>query len=68
MTSGFQVPDLFPTWRPVLAAVTGMRRALEQVHRTVDTTLEEIIKERRDVRVDDDKRPQADEGKNLVLD
>lgn len=50
LTSGFKIPDLFPTWRPVLAAVTGMRRALEDVHRTVDSTLEQIIEERKLVR------------------
>jgi cytochrome P450 len=63
LTSGFAVPDLFPTWRPVLAAVTGMRRALEQVHRTVDTTLEDIIKERRSIR---GSRRQGEEDENLV--
>ncbi|KAJ1296592.1 hypothetical protein BS78_01G313500 [Paspalum vaginatum] len=63
LTSGFKIPDLFPTWRPVLAAVTGMRRALEQVHRTVDATLEDIIKERRDVR--DGTTTDAEE-ENLV--
>ncbi|OEL15448.1 Premnaspirodiene oxygenase [Dichanthelium oligosanthes] len=52
LTSGFKIPDLFPTWRPMLAVVTGMRRALEEVHRTVDTTLEEIIRERKGVRVE----------------
>ncbi|KAL6650129.1 hypothetical protein ACP70R_014353 [Stipagrostis hirtigluma subsp. patula] len=47
LASGFKIPDLFPTWRPVLAALTGMRRTLEEVHRTVDSTLEEVIEERR---------------------
>lgn len=46
LSSGFKLPDLFPTWRPVLAAVTGMRRTLEDIHRTVDSTLEEVIEER----------------------
>ena len=48
----------------MLAAVTGMRRALEQVHRTVDTTLEEIIKERRGIW--GSKRRQGEEDENLV--
>nr|CAB3495502.1 unnamed protein product [Digitaria exilis] len=50
LASGFKIPDLFPTWRPVLAAVTGMRRTLEDVHRTVDSTLEAVIEERGHVR------------------
>ncbi|KAJ1253742.1 hypothetical protein BS78_K201000 [Paspalum vaginatum] len=67
LTSGFKIPDLFPTWRPVLAAVTGMRRALEQVHRRVDTTLEATIKERRDVRDEKKNGTTTDaEEENLV--
>ncbi|RCV44189.1 hypothetical protein SETIT_9G354000v2 [Setaria italica] len=50
LSSGFKIPDLFPTWRPVLAAVTGMRRTLEDVHRTVDSTLEGVIEERKRAR------------------
>ncbi|CAL4940156.1 unnamed protein product [Urochloa decumbens] len=50
LTSGFMVPDLFPTWRSALAAATGMRRALEEVHRTVDATLDDIIRERKRIR------------------
>ncbi|CAD6211642.1 unnamed protein product [Miscanthus lutarioriparius] len=77
LSSGFKIPDLFPTWRPVLAAVTGMRRTLEDVHRTVDSTLEEVIEERTRAR---DEKLQArsasgrgrtdaaedDDGENLV--
>lgn len=63
LTSGFTVPDLFPTWRPVLAAVTGMRHALEQVHRTVDTTLQGMIKERRRIR---GTKRQGEQDENLV--
>ncbi|KAL6642350.1 hypothetical protein ACP70R_020531 [Stipagrostis hirtigluma subsp. patula] len=47
LANGFKIPDLFPTWRPLLAAVTGMRRTLVDVHTTVDSTLEEIITARR---------------------
>ncbi|CAL4923335.1 unnamed protein product [Urochloa decumbens] len=50
LTSGFMIPDLFPTWRSALAAVTGMRRAVEGVHRTVDSTLDGIIRERKRIR------------------
>ncbi|KAF8727837.1 hypothetical protein HU200_018401 [Digitaria exilis] len=67
LASGFKIPDLFPTWRPVLAAVTGMRRTLEDVHRTVDSTLEAVIEERRHVR--DEKARSGNEtveDENLV--
>ncbi|CAL4923338.1 unnamed protein product [Urochloa decumbens] len=50
LTSGFMIPDLFPTWRSALAAVTGMRRAIDGVHRTVDSTLDGIIRERKRIR------------------
>ncbi|CAN6324828.1 unnamed protein product [Urochloa humidicola] len=63
LTSGFKIPDLFPTWRSALAAATGMRRALEEVHRTVDATLDEIIRERKRIR-DNDAGGEAEE--NLV--
>ncbi|PWZ52705.1 Premnaspirodiene oxygenase [Zea mays] len=63
LSSGFRIPDLFPTWRPVLAAVTGMRRTLEDVHRTVDSTLEEVIEERRRAR---DEKQQARCGSGSV--
>jgi hypothetical protein len=45
--SGFNVPDLFPTWTTVLAKLTGMTRSLKEIHKTVDTILEEIIEERK---------------------
>ncbi|XP_066385214.1 premnaspirodiene oxygenase-like [Miscanthus floridulus] len=61
LSSGFKLPDLFPTWRPVLAAVTGMRRTLEDVHRTVDSTLEEVIEER--TRARDDKQTRSASGR-----
>ncbi|XBI42716.1 hypothetical protein VPH35_107570 [Triticum aestivum] len=50
LAGGFKIPDLFPTWRSVLAMVTDMRRTLEDVHRTLDSTLEEVIQERQGVR------------------
>jgi hypothetical protein len=46
LASGFNIPDLFPTWTTVLATVTGMRRSLQGIHKTVDAILEEIINER----------------------
>ncbi|PUZ40500.1 hypothetical protein GQ55_9G429300 [Panicum hallii var. hallii] len=70
LASGFKIPDLFPTWRPVLAAVTGMRRTLEDVHRTVDSTLEGVIEERQRVRDEkarsSGKAADAAEEENLV--
>ncbi|TVU46454.1 hypothetical protein EJB05_05994, partial [Eragrostis curvula] len=66
LTSGFKIPDLFPTWRPVLAAVTGMRCALEHVHRTVDSTLEEIIEERKKVRDEKARSGKVVTEDNLV--
>uniref|UniRef100_A0A0D9VYT7 Cytochrome P450 n=1 Tax=Leersia perrieri TaxID=77586 RepID=A0A0D9VYT7_9ORYZ len=50
LSSGFNVPDLFPSWTDVLAAVTGMKRRLRGIHATVDAILQEIIDERRGVR------------------
>ncbi|CAN6319495.1 unnamed protein product [Urochloa humidicola] len=68
LANGFQIPDLFPNLQPVLASMTGMRRALKDAHKKVDSTLEEIIEERR--RVLDDKAQcvvnDAEEEENLV--
>ncbi|TVU47086.1 hypothetical protein EJB05_06666 [Eragrostis curvula] len=50
LASGFNVPDLFPAWTRVLAGLTGMTRSLRDIHRTVDTILQEIIDERRAAR------------------
>jgi cytochrome P450 len=50
LASGFKIPDLFPTLRSVLATATGMRRTLEDVHRTVDSTMNEVLEERKAVR------------------
>ncbi|KAL6593835.1 hypothetical protein ACP70R_048736 [Stipagrostis hirtigluma subsp. patula] len=54
--TGFKIPDLFPTWRPVLAAVTGMRRTLLDAHGTLDSTLEKIITEREGAKDDKAQR------------
>ncbi|CAL4940165.1 unnamed protein product [Urochloa decumbens] len=70
LASGFTIPDLFPSWRPVLAAVTGMRRTLEDVHKTVDSTLEAVIEERQPVRDEKARSGKsaaaAEEAENLV--
>ncbi|KAJ1297174.1 hypothetical protein BS78_01G357500 [Paspalum vaginatum] len=50
LSSGFNIPDLFPTWTTVLARLTGMTRSLREIHRVVDTILEEIIEERKGIR------------------
>ncbi|CAN6306156.1 unnamed protein product [Urochloa humidicola] len=69
LSSGFNIPDLFPTWQPVLAAMTGMRRTLEDVHRTVDSTLKAVIEERQYVREEkarSSKSVATEEEENLV--
>ncbi|CAN6300950.1 unnamed protein product [Urochloa humidicola] len=68
LSSGFNIPDLFPTWTSVLAKLTGMTRSLREIHRTVDTILEEIIDERkaaRDVKIKNGV-PADDVDENLV--
>ncbi|WVZ83024.1 hypothetical protein U9M48_030212 [Paspalum notatum var. saurae] len=50
LSSGFNIPDLFPTWTALLARLTGMTRNLKEIHRVVDTILEEIIEERKGAR------------------
>ncbi|XP_048544322.1 premnaspirodiene oxygenase-like [Triticum urartu] len=52
LASGFDIPDLFPEWTTVLAALTGMERSLQGVHKTVDAFLEEMINERNAARAD----------------
>lgn len=52
LASGFNIPDLFPTWTTVLATLTGMKRSLQGIHKTVDAILEEIIDERNIARAD----------------
>ncbi|KAF7082469.1 LOW QUALITY PROTEIN: hypothetical protein CFC21_086338 [Triticum aestivum] len=61
--AGFKIPDLFPTWRSVLAKATGMHRTLEDVHMTLDSTLEGVIEEREGIRED---RVKSDVEENLV--
>ncbi|GJM96560.1 hypothetical protein PR202_ga13408 [Eleusine coracana subsp. coracana] len=50
LSSGFCIPDLFPTWTTVLAKVTGMKRSLQGIHNTVNSILQEIIDERKAIR------------------
>ncbi|KAI4979884.1 hypothetical protein ZWY2020_016637 [Hordeum vulgare] len=68
LASGFKIPDLFPAWRSVLARATGMRRTLEDVHRTIDSSLAEVIEERECVRQDKAKSGStaASDEENLV--
>ncbi|OEL27898.1 Premnaspirodiene oxygenase [Dichanthelium oligosanthes] len=66
LSSGFNIPDLFPTWTTVLAKVTGMTRSLRSIHKTVDTILEEIIAERRAIRAEKIKSGAEDAEENLV--
>jgi cytochrome P450 len=68
LSSGFNMPDLFPTWTTVLAKLTGMTRRLKEIHRTVDTILEEIIEERKGARGEKIKSgvPTDDVDENLV--
>nr|CAB3466641.1 unnamed protein product [Digitaria exilis] len=49
MSSGFYVPDLFPRFTGILSVLTGMRRKLRAIRRTVDGILEEIICEREEM-------------------
>uniref|UniRef100_A0A0D9VDS7 Cytochrome P450 n=1 Tax=Leersia perrieri TaxID=77586 RepID=A0A0D9VDS7_9ORYZ len=66
LASGFKIPDLFPSCRTVLAEVTGMRRALEDVHRIVDSTLEEVIEERRGEKEEKARCGMEDTEENFV--
>uniref|UniRef100_A0A0E0LZ50 Cytochrome P450 n=1 Tax=Oryza punctata TaxID=4537 RepID=A0A0E0LZ50_ORYPU len=66
LASGFNIPDLFPTWTGILAKVTGMKRSLQGIYTTVDAILEEIIAERKGIR-DEKIRAGADNvDENLV--
>jgi hypothetical protein len=47
LSSGFNVPDLFPRLREVLGELTGMKRKLREIHRTFDAILVDIIDKRR---------------------
>nr|ACM69384.1 putative ferulate 5-hydroxylase [Phyllostachys praecox] len=66
LSSGFNIPDLFPTWTAVLATVTGMKRSLQDIHRTVDSILEDIIEERKGVRDEKIKSGADNVEENLV--
>ncbi|CAL4935871.1 unnamed protein product [Urochloa decumbens] len=67
LSSGFCIPDLFPTWTALLAKVTGMKRSLQEIHATVDSILQEIIDERKAI-LDEKVRSGAAENaeENLV--
>jgi hypothetical protein len=67
LSSGFNIPDLFPTWTAVLAKLTGMTRSLKQIHKTVDTILEEIIEERKRIRDDKIKGGAAAEDVDVLI-
>ncbi|TVU45109.1 hypothetical protein EJB05_04582, partial [Eragrostis curvula] len=44
LSSGFCIPDLFPTWTTVLAKITGMKRSLQDIHETnVDENLVDVL-------------------------
>ncbi|EAY85016.1 hypothetical protein OsI_06375 [Oryza sativa Indica Group] len=66
LASRFKIPDLFPSWRTMLAMVTGMRRALEEVHGIVDSTLEDVIEERQGEKEDKTRPDMVDTKENLV--
>lgn len=68
MSSGFYVPDLFPSFTGILSVLTGMRRKLQAIRRTVDGILEEIICEREEILKQARARSNDVQGKeeNLV--
>jgi hypothetical protein len=66
LVSGFNIPDLFPSWTTVLASLTGMTRSLEDIHKTVDTILQEIIDERKAIRDDKIKIGAKEVDENLL--
>ncbi|KAF8733824.1 hypothetical protein HU200_014674 [Digitaria exilis] len=47
LSSGFNVPDLFPRLREVLGELSGMKRKLREIHGTFDRILVDIIEKRR---------------------
>ncbi|KAK8444184.1 hypothetical protein SEVIR_9G096200v4 [Setaria viridis] len=67
LSSGFSIPDLFPTWTTVLAKVTGMKRSLQDIHRTVDSILQEIIDERKAI-LDEKVRSGAENAEENLVD
>ncbi|KAM3346809.1 hypothetical protein ACQJBY_021034 [Aegilops geniculata] len=66
LASGFNIPDLFPTWTTVLAKLTGMKRSLQDIHKMVDAILQEIIDERKAARVEKIKAGAENVDENLV--
>ncbi|KAF8775692.1 hypothetical protein HU200_004474 [Digitaria exilis] len=66
LSSGFNIPDLFPTWTTLLAKVTGMKRSLQDIHRTVDSILQETIDERRAILDEKLKSGAENAEENLV--
>ncbi|KAM3346805.1 hypothetical protein ACQJBY_021031 [Aegilops geniculata] len=66
LASGFNIPDLFPTWTTVLAKLTSMKRSLQDIHKTVDAILQEIIDERKAARVEKIKAGAENVDENLV--
>lgn len=66
LASGFNIPDLFPAFTTVLARLTGMTRILKDIHRTVDTILQEIIDERKGIRDEKIQSGAATVDENLV--
>ncbi|KAL6636927.1 hypothetical protein ACP70R_024499 [Stipagrostis hirtigluma subsp. patula] len=66
LSSGFNIPDLYPKWTTVLAKVTGMKRSLQDIHRTVDSILQDIISERKAIRDDKIKAGAENVEENLV--
>ncbi|XP_037489119.1 premnaspirodiene oxygenase-like [Triticum dicoccoides] len=67
LSSGFSLPDLFQTWkRSVLAGVTGMKRSLESLHKTIDSVFEEVIEERMCARAENVKTGAENVDENLV--
>ncbi|KAL6637827.1 hypothetical protein ACP70R_025399 [Stipagrostis hirtigluma subsp. patula] len=66
LSSGFNIPDLYPTWTTLLAKVTGMKRSLQDIHRTVDSILQEIIDERKAIRDEKIKAGAETVEENLV--
>nr|XP_040259310.1 premnaspirodiene oxygenase isoform X1 [Aegilops tauschii subsp. strangulata] len=66
LASGFNIPDLFPTWTTVLAKLTGMKRRLQDIHKTVDAILQEIIDERKAARIEKIMAGAENVDENLV--
>ncbi|KAF8675470.1 hypothetical protein HU200_047842 [Digitaria exilis] len=66
LSSGFNIPDLFPTWTTLLAKVTGMKRSLQDIHRTVDSILQETIDERKAILDEKLKSGAENAEENLV--